>query len=281
MLDIVHALKWVRANIAEFGGDPGNVTIFGQSGGGRKVATLLAMPPAKGLFHRAIIESGATIRLVEPEQAARVARELLRELALSPRQWRELQTVPLATLMSAYFATVRRMNVDQMTMGFSPVVDGEAVAQHPFHPQAAAVSADVPLIIGATRTELTSSADAAAFALDEVGMRARVGDLLGDSASRVIDVYARAKSRCFAVGPLLSDRERRALWRARHEDRRAPCCARPRRRLSLLLSLGDAARGWALPSAAHGRDSVRVPQPRGFAVDARCGGRPTPGRSGQ
>jgi para-nitrobenzyl esterase len=192
MLDIVHALKWVRANIAEFGGDPGNVTIFGQSGGGRKVATLLAMPPAKGLFHRAIIESGATIRLVEPEQAARVARELLRELALSPRQWRELQTVPLATLMSAYFATVRRMNVDQMTMGFSPVVDGEAVAQHPFHPQAAAVSADVPLIIGATRTELTSSADAAAFALDEAGMRARVGELLGDSASRVIDVYARA-----------------------------------------------------------------------------------------
>jgi para-nitrobenzyl esterase len=192
MLDIVHALTWVRANIAEFGGDPGNVTVFGQSGGGRKVATLLAMPPAKGLFHRAIIESGATIELVEPEQASRVARELLRELKLAPAQWRELQTVPLATLMSAYFATVRRMNVDQMTMGFSPTVDGTAVAQHPFHPRAAAVSADVPLIIGATRTELTSSADAAAFALDDAGMRARIGELLGDSASRVIDVYARA-----------------------------------------------------------------------------------------
>jgi para-nitrobenzyl esterase len=192
MLDIVHALQWVRANIAELGGDPGNVTVFGQSGGGRKVATLLAMPPAKGLFHRAIIESGATIELVEPEQAARVARELLAELELTPRRWRELQTVPLATLMSAYFATVRRMNVDQMTMGFSPTVDGEAVAQHPFHPRAAAISADVPLIIGATRTELTSSADPAAFTLDEAGMRARVGELLKDAASRVIDVYARA-----------------------------------------------------------------------------------------
>jgi para-nitrobenzyl esterase len=79
-----------------------------------------------------------------------------------------------------------------MTMGFSPTVDGTAVAQHPFHPQAAAVSADVPLIIGSTRTELTSSADAAAFTLDDAGMRARVGELLGDSASRVIDVYARA-----------------------------------------------------------------------------------------
>ena len=150
------------------------------------------MPSAKGLFHRAIIESGATIELVAPEQAARVARELLQELELEPRQWRELQTVPLATLMSAYFATVRRMNVDQMTMGFSPTVDGTAVAQHPFHPHAAAVSADVPLIIGSTRTELTSSADAAAFTLDEAGMRARVGELLGDSASRVIEVYARA-----------------------------------------------------------------------------------------
>ena len=191
MLDVVHALEWVRANIAEFGGDPGNVTVFGQSGGGRKVATLLAMPPAKGLFHRAIIESGATIELVAADQAARVARELLQELKLEPRQWRELQSVPLPALMSAYFATVRRMNVDQMTMGFSPTVDGVAVAQHPFHPTAAAVSADVPLIIGSTRTELTSSADAAAFTLDEAGMRARVGELLGESASHVIDVYSR------------------------------------------------------------------------------------------
>ncbi|HUQ53505.1 MAG TPA: carboxylesterase family protein, partial [Gammaproteobacteria bacterium] len=187
--------QWVRANIAEFGGDAGNVTVFGQSGGGRKVATLLAMPSAKGLFHRAIIESGATIQLVEPEQAARVARELLSELKLEPRQWRELQTVPLATLMSAYFSTVRRMSVDQMTMGFSPTMDGTAVAQHPFHPNAAAVSADVPLIIGSTRTELTSSAAAAEFSLDDAGMRARVGALLGDSANRVIDVYARLNPR--------------------------------------------------------------------------------------
>ncbi|HVY65361.1 MAG TPA: carboxylesterase family protein [Gammaproteobacteria bacterium] len=192
MLDIVHALKWVRANIAQFGGDPGNVTVFGQSGGGRKVATLLAMPGAKGLFHRAIIESGATLKLVEPEQGARVARELLRTLGLEPTAWRELQDVPLEKLMSAYFATVRRMNVDQMTMGFSPNVDGVAIAQHPFHPVAAPVSADVPLLVGSTRTELTSSADAAAFTLDESGLRTRVAKLLGDSAERVLDVYRKA-----------------------------------------------------------------------------------------
>src|SRR5881394_3549699 len=86
MLDIVHALKWVRQNIERFGGDPNTVTIFGQSGGGRKVATLLAMPSAKGLFHRAIIESGPTISLVEQNQGTRVAGELLAKLGLNKSQ---------------------------------------------------------------------------------------------------------------------------------------------------------------------------------------------------
>jgi para-nitrobenzyl esterase len=189
MLDIVHALRWVRSNIAQFGGDGGNVTVFGQSGGGRKVATLLAMPQAKGLFHRAIIESGATLKLVEPEQGARVARELVKHLGLDATKWRYLTEVPLDKLMSAYFATVRDMKVDQMTMGFSPNVDGMAISQHPFHPQAAAVSADVPLMLGSTRTELTASADEAAFKLDDAGLRARLGELLREHASRVLNVY--------------------------------------------------------------------------------------------
>jgi len=189
MLDIVHALKWVRDNIAEFGGDPGAVTIFGQSGGGRKVGTLLAMPEAKGLFHRAIIESGPTIKLVEKEQAARVARELLAALDLAPSRLGELQRLPLDRIMSAYFAVVRRMNVDQMTMGFSPTVDGEAIPSHPFHPTAAGVSASVPLLIGSTRTELTSSADAALFSLSEDEMRRRIADLLGARAGQVIEAY--------------------------------------------------------------------------------------------
>ena len=189
MLDIVHALEWVRENIAQFGGDPNMVTVFGQSGGGRKVATLLAMPSARGLFHRAIIESGATIRLVEREQATRVASELLTTLGLNKSQLRELQTLPVDRIMSAYFATVRRMNVDQMTMGFSPTVDGAIVPQHPFHPTASAVSPNVPLMIGSTRTELTSSADAAAFTLSEDGLRTRIQELLGAGSARVIDVY--------------------------------------------------------------------------------------------
>jgi para-nitrobenzyl esterase len=189
MLDIVQALQWVRDNIAEFGGDPNTVMVFGQSGGGRKVATLLAMPPARGLFHRAIIESGATLRLVERDQAARVARELLTTLEISPARFRDLQERPLDQIMAAYFATVRRMSVDQMTHGFSPVVDGTVVAQHPFHPAASMVSPDVPVMIGSTRTELTSSAAADDFSLTDTAMRSRVANLLGNHADAVLEVY--------------------------------------------------------------------------------------------
>ncbi|HVS22438.1 MAG TPA: carboxylesterase family protein, partial [Gammaproteobacteria bacterium] len=158
-------------------------------GGGRKVATLLAMPPATGLFHRAVIESGATIKLVEREQAARVAHELAAELGLKNPSLRDLQAVPLERLMSGYFATVRSMNVDQMTMGFSPTVDGVVVPRHPFHPTASNVSADVPLVIGSTRTELTLQTDAAAFSLDDVSLRGRVQALVGPATDHILDVY--------------------------------------------------------------------------------------------
>jgi para-nitrobenzyl esterase len=192
MLDIVHALGWVRDNIARFGGDPGNVTVFGQSGGGRKVATLLTMPQARGLFHRAIIESGATLELVEREQATRVATALLAKLGVQRARVRELQQLPVERIMAAYFAVVREMNVDQMTMGFSPTVDGRFVPRHPFHPDASDVSAEVPLMIGSTRTELTSSADVEAFELSEAGLHTRIGELLGGKAAGVIDVYRKA-----------------------------------------------------------------------------------------
>ena len=189
MLDIVHALKWVRDNIGRFGGDAGNVTVFGQSGGGRKVATLLAMPAAKGLFHRAIIESGATLKVVERDQAARVAAELMKTLGIGPANVRELQTLPADRIMAAYFATMRRMNVDQMTMGFSPTMDGVHVAQHPFHPTASTVSPSVPLMLGSARTELTSSAAPALFSLDDASLKARIGALLGEHAERALTTY--------------------------------------------------------------------------------------------
>jgi para-nitrobenzyl esterase len=96
LLDIVAALQWVRDNISGFGGDPNLVTIFGQSGGGRKVATLMAMPAARGLFHRAVIESGAVLRLTSQQDGVKQTSLLLAELGLKKGQVRELQSVPMA-----------------------------------------------------------------------------------------------------------------------------------------------------------------------------------------
>jgi para-nitrobenzyl esterase len=196
MLDIVHALRWVRNNIEQFGGDPNTVMIFGQSGGGRKVGTLLAMPSAKGLFHRAVIESGPTIKLVEIGQATNVAAMLLAKLNLTTGQVRELQKVPVERIMAAYFSVVKDMgNRDQMTEGFSPTVDGKAIPHHPFHPAASPISADVPLMLGSTRTEMTLQSDEAAFSLDEAGMRARVKSLAGDHGETLIETYRKLNPR--------------------------------------------------------------------------------------
>lgn len=156
MLDIVQALKWVRANISQFGGDPNTVTIFGQSGGARKVETLLAMPAAKGLFHRAIVESGAAVTLVDRDVAVHNAEQLLAKLGIDPRNVRALQKLQVEKILSAYFAVLKdNPSVDANLAGFAPTVDGKIVPQHPFSPKASPVSADVPVMIGCTRTEMT------------------------------------------------------------------------------------------------------------------------------
>ena len=190
MLDIVHALRWVRENIEQFGGDPNTVMIFGQSGGGRKVGTLLGMPTAKGLLHRAAIESGPTIKLVEREQATRVAERLISKLQLGRNEVREMQKMPVEKIMAAYFDVVKDMaGADQMTEGFSPTVNGTAVPQHPFYPVASDVSANVPLMLGHTRTEMTLQSPADSFSLDEEAMRGHIRSLIGDNAGGVIDTY--------------------------------------------------------------------------------------------
>jgi para-nitrobenzyl esterase len=194
MLDIVQALKWVRANISQFGGDPNTVMIFGQSGGGRKVETLLAMPSAKGLFHRAIVESGAAVRVVDRDVAVRNAGQLLSKLGIDKKNVRELQKLPVEKIMAAYFAVVKdNPDVDPSFGGFSPAMDGKILPQHPFDPKASPVSADVPVMIGCTRTEMTlfSMNDPAAFSLNDADMRKRVGDFLGSKAPEMIGLYQR------------------------------------------------------------------------------------------
>lgn len=191
LLDIVQALKWVRTNIAQFGGDPDTVMIFGQSGGGRKCETLLAMPSAKGLFHRATIESGIAIKVVDRDVAIRNAGMLLSKLGIPKTDVHKTQQVPLDQIMIAHAAVNRDLgNVDLDTLGFAPSVDGIILPQHPFHPTASPVSADVPIMIGNTRTEWTGlTTDAALWHLDEDGLRTQINKLLGDQSDGMIDLY--------------------------------------------------------------------------------------------
>src|SRR5262249_38764753 len=127
MLDIIAALEWVRDNIGRFGGDPNLVTIFGQSGGGRKVATLMSMPGANGLFHRAVIESGAVLRLTTRDDAVHTTEMLLAELGLKTAQARELQNVPMARLLAANQAVSRKITLREPGRPRnSPMVDGSA-----------------------------------------------------------------------------------------------------------------------------------------------------------
>jgi para-nitrobenzyl esterase len=179
MLDIVASLQWVRDNIAQFGGDPANVTIFGQSGGGGKVSTLLAMPSAKGLFHKAIVESGSTLKQMTRDEAQKTTDRVAAQLGLKPTQAAELQQVPLAKLLAAMGQGAR----------FGPVVDGHALPRDPFDPDAPDVSADVPMIIGTTETEGSYFAPPELLSLDEAAVRARLKERLAGDGDRVYDLF--------------------------------------------------------------------------------------------
>jgi para-nitrobenzyl esterase len=165
--------------------------IFGESGGGRKVGTLLAMPEAKGLFHRAVIQSGPSIKVLTREDATFSAQSMLDELQIAKADFRKLQEAPLDKVMAAYFAASRKHKFTHTTTGFAPVVDGKVLPGHPFHPTASAVIPEVPLLIGTNRTEMTLmlAGDDAAFNLDEAGLRARATELFGDRTENLIKTY--------------------------------------------------------------------------------------------
>jgi para-nitrobenzyl esterase len=156
MLDVVEALRWVRDNIAAFGGDPGNVTIFGESGGAGKVSVVCAMPAAKGLFHKAIMQSGPCLQIADKARGTAIARQLLKDLNLSPSQIGELQSMDAMKLSAA--ADAAEVKVVPRVLGFGPtglipLVDGSVIHHHPFDAVAAPESADVPFLIGSTKDE--------------------------------------------------------------------------------------------------------------------------------
>ena len=155
MLDIVQVLEWVRDNIEAFGGDPRNVTIFGESGGGWKVSLLMAMPSAHGLFHKAIIQSGPGLRANRPETASATAKSLLDELGVAPGDVKALEALSTEAIRAAAAQVVSRLPADQRLNGFSPVKDGTAIPGDPFHPAAPGLSADIPLMIGTNKDEAT------------------------------------------------------------------------------------------------------------------------------
>ena len=202
MMDLVAALEWVRDNIANFGGDPGNVTIMGQSGGGAKVCLLTAMPSAKGLFHKAVVLSGASRKAAEKDASEKLGAAVLKEDKLSPSQLDKLQAMPwqdfYALATKAQRAVAGAGPGGGLTRGFSPVVDGRILPQHPYDPVAAPSAADVPMIISSVQNEQSPSwADSSleSITLDQVVEkvkgRAGFGRGFGDKAGEVVAAYAK------------------------------------------------------------------------------------------
>jgi len=187
ILDIRAALQWVQDNIERFGGDPRNVMTFGQSGGGDKVSALCAMPSAKGLFHKAAVQSGSTFRTLVHDDSTKMAESILMKLGLRADQLHDLQNVSCDRLLSASAAAQ-----GERPLRFGPVVDGHILPGRPFDPAAPGVSADVPMIIGTTATETTymiGATDPAVFDLSEADMRMRLKKIAGDSSEGLIDLY--------------------------------------------------------------------------------------------
>ena len=170
LLDLVAALQWVKENIAHFGGDASNVTIFGQSGGGGKVSTLLATPSAKGLFHKAIVQSGSMLRAMEARYSRRIGAAVVEELGLKPGKIDDITNIPYNQLLAAGEKAVARVKaeaekegISTFIFGWAPTVDGKVLPAQPFDPQAPEQSRDVPVIIGTTQHEFCMSTYVPAF----------------------------------------------------------------------------------------------------------------------
>ncbi|MBS0332688.1 MAG: carboxylesterase/lipase family protein [Proteobacteria bacterium] len=180
MLDLIASLQWVRDNIEAFGGDPGRVMIFGQSGGGAKTSTVLAMPPGKGLFHRAAIQSGAALRLVTPEAGAASAQRLLKQLNIGKANMGGLQKIGWQQILEAQ--TV-------VGAGFAPVIGTDALPNHPFDPTAPAVSAHVPVIVSTTLED--AALGLTNFDLTEAGLEALFDQRFGGKGAELVALYRR------------------------------------------------------------------------------------------
>jgi para-nitrobenzyl esterase len=196
MLDIAAALRWVRDNIGGFGGDAGNVTLFGESGGAGKVSVMCAMPAAKGLFHKAIMQSGPCLQIADKARGTAIANQLLKDLGLSPKQVSQLQSMDAMQLSAA--ADAAEVKVIPRVLGFGPMglvplVDGVVLPHHPFDTVASPESANVPFMVGSTQDEAVLFA--APFPkwgqFTEADVVALVRPVAGARAQQAVDLYKR------------------------------------------------------------------------------------------
>lgn len=192
MLDIVAALEWIQKNIRQFGGDPSNVTIFGESGGGGKVGTLLCMPPAKGLFHKAIMMSGTILNVNTKAMSEELGQAVLKELGIANDSIEQILDVSYKDLyeagqraMAASIGT--RKPGTPMMWGFGPTPDGETLLQQPFQPDFADISSNVPILIGTTFNELQRPLYHDSMTIDEA--RLTLQNIFGEDTEKYISTF--------------------------------------------------------------------------------------------
>jgi para-nitrobenzyl esterase len=176
ILDQIAALEWVRDHIEAFGGDPNQVTIFGESAGAMSVGTLLGTPRARGLFHRAILQSGAAHNVSGPERSTEVASVFLRELGLPSADPDRLEKMPLDDILRAQMVTTQRMGLVDGRLPWQPALDGELLPRSPLAAVADGLASDVPTLVGTNRDEwkLFMIGDRKGHRLDEAGWRRRL-----------------------------------------------------------------------------------------------------------
>lgn len=196
MLDIVKALEWIRDNIEKFGGNPSDVTIFGESGGGGKVGTLMCMPAAQGLFQKAIIQSGTMLNVMTKEQSQGLGLAVLENLGLTADDADRLDTIPYADLLKAGNDAIAKISGPRRpgspTMfGFVPSADGVVLLQQPFSPGFADISKDIPLMIGTTFNELMRTFYAEKDLTTEQA-KERLAKEYGDRTNQYVDLFAKA-----------------------------------------------------------------------------------------
>ncbi|MCF2498179.1 carboxylesterase/lipase family protein [Dyadobacter chenhuakuii] len=206
MLDIADGLKWVNQNIAQFGGDPDNVMIFGESGGGAKTSCLYTMPAAAPYFNKASIESGPGVRMTTKETAAETTAMLLKELNIAAKDWKKLLNIPAPDLLAMQAKlpfvppfiekTNNREAMQRSAGGFGPVVDGVVLPQHPFDPVAPEISRNKPLLVGWNEDEHTFFAwerkDTESFKIDFEGLKKKLEPRYGENTDKLIETYRKA-----------------------------------------------------------------------------------------